>query len=237
MYLLAARGPCFALALVLGKTKKALSWCLTRQTRFVWDLGHLVLLLSADAQLGLTRKWEELGSDRAGMWAEPKSGRHQNLLEQRRPSCGLCSLLGRCQGASDPSQTPNLCLGAPAGGIRLPSCLHYPTHSPGYRAPFPVLAGGISSLSWGQEGDGGKGGGSDAQVSFWNHGKGQMGQGRLCVIPLEAPGFKWGWRVALAALGVSTEPGHTVTAVGMGGPVTVPRQGGSGAVLCQPWNH
>lgn len=65
MHLLAAQGPCFALALVLGKTKKALSWCLTQQTRLMWDLGHLVLvlLLSAGAQFGLTRQWEELGSD------------------------------------------------------------------------------------------------------------------------------------------------------------------------------
>lgn len=65
LYLLAAPGPCFASALVLGKSKKALSWCLLRQTRLMWDLGQLVLvlLLSDDAQLGLTRPWEELGSD------------------------------------------------------------------------------------------------------------------------------------------------------------------------------
>lgn len=63
------------------------------------------------------------------------------------PRCGLCSLLGRCKGASDPSQAPNLCSGAPAEGIRLLLSFCCPTHSPGYRAHFPVLAGGISSLS------------------------------------------------------------------------------------------
>lgn len=80
MYLLAAQGPCFALALVLGKTKKALSWCLTRQTRLVWDLGQLVLvlLLSADAQFGLTRPWKnlevtELGLARAQVRQAPKA--------------------------------------------------------------------------------------------------------------------------------------------------------------------
>lgn len=117
------------------KESLELSLSLTRQTRLMWDTGHLCQCCCFQLLPGLVYQG---------------GGKSLEMAEQR-PGCELCSLLRAPKGAPDPSQTPNPCLGAPAAGIglSLSFCCH--SRSPGYRTPSPVLAGAISSLSWGQE--------------------------------------------------------------------------------------
>lgn len=91
------------------------------------------------------------------MWAEPKSGRHQNLqqlLEQGDPAAGSAPSWGGAEGPLTPPRHQISAWVLQQEELDSPHASIIPSTA---RAPFPVLAGGISSLSWGQEDDGDKG--------------------------------------------------------------------------------